>query len=124
MIAIGCDLFKSTRNSPTWASSDFEECPANGPNLRLFVDELFGNYASALAMADLTSSSIVFWSWLFVAAWQKRIRFPWIYVALNLIVGLCFALPTALFMLSRSDRKVGLVSSFEMILPERNAGTK
>lgn len=70
----------------------------NGLNLRVFVSELFGNYAPSLAMADLLLSSVVFWAWLFSAEQKNRVRSPWMFVALNLGVGLCFALPLYLYM--------------------------
>jgi len=78
----------------------------NGPNVRLFVDELFGTYGAAIAMADLVLSSVVFWAWLFSAGERNRVSFPWLYVALNLCVGLCFALPLYCYMRSYSDRRL------------------
>lgn len=77
----------------------------DGPNVRLFAGDLFGNYAGSLAMADLLLSSIAFWFWLFSAGQRNRVRFRWIYVVLNLTVGLCFALPMVLYVRSRSDRR-------------------
>ena len=70
----------------------------NGFDLRVFVRDLFGNYAASLAMADLLLSSVMFWIWLFSAGQRTRVHSPWVYVALNLGVGLCFALPLYLYM--------------------------
>ncbi len=72
----------------------------NGFNVRLFVEELFGNYAATMAMADLLLSSIVFWFWLFSAERASRLRYRWMYVLANVTVGLCFALPLFLYVRS------------------------
>ena len=62
----------------------------NGFNLDAFLRACF---------ADLAISSIVFWAFLFT----QRVRHAWIYVLLNLLVGLSFALPLFLFVHERSQ---------------------
>jgi hypothetical protein len=65
----------------------------NGANAGLFAAELFGNDAGRIAMGDLILSSLAFWGWLFSRAERGRVRYPWLFVLLNVGVGLCCALP-------------------------------
>jgi uncharacterized protein DUF2834 len=60
------------------------------------ADAIFGNAAAAAVMADLSISSIVFWVWLWREAPPIGVS-PWPFVAGNLVVGLCFALPLFLY---------------------------
>jgi hypothetical protein len=67
------------------------------------VDAIFGNAASAALMGDLLISSVAFWVWLWREAPRVGVS-PWPFVAGNLLVGLCFALP--LFLYVRAGRAV------------------
>ena len=62
----------------------------NGIHLISFINDLFGNGASGGFSADLLISSFVFWIFLFQ---DKNISNKWIFIALNLIIGLSCALP-------------------------------
>jgi hypothetical protein len=74
----------------------------HGLNLGLFGAQAFLTHGGALAWADVLGSSFVFWG---IAALEDRkhnIGKLWLYVLLNLCVGLCVALP--LFWWARERR--------------------
>ncbi|HWQ33756.1 MAG TPA: DUF2834 domain-containing protein [Blastocatellia bacterium] len=62
---------------------------------------MWGSTASTLVMTDLLISSVVFWIWMFREGSRPGIGNRWIYVALTLAVGLCFALPLFLYVRER-----------------------
>jgi hypothetical protein len=68
-----------------------------GWNPTLFWEQMWANYISSLEMTDLTLSCVVFWIWMFREGSRHRIGRLWIYVAVTLSVGLCFALPLFLY---------------------------
>jgi hypothetical protein len=70
---------------------------ANGINVSVFVKGLFANGASGGFTADLLISSFVFWLFMFVEAKRGRSPSPYIFIALNLTIGLSCALPTYLY---------------------------
>lgn len=59
-----------------------------------FVSALFVNGAAGGFSADLLISSVVFWAFL----WQRKAPHAWIYVVINLTIGLSCALPAYLYM--------------------------
>jgi Terpene cyclase DEP1 len=63
--------------------------------------QLFATTIATLAFVDLAVSSLAFWVWLAVEGSRVGVR-RWPFVAANLLVGLCFALP--LFLYVRSGR--------------------
>jgi hypothetical protein len=65
-----------------------------GVDLRAFVSALFVNGASGGFAADVLISSAVFWIYLFSRAEGPR---PWLFIVLNLCVGLSCALPAYLY---------------------------
>jgi hypothetical protein len=67
-----------------------------------FIGALFVNGAAGGFSADLLISSFVFWLFAFAEARRTGMSSPWLYVVLNLLVGLSCALP--LFLWSRSRR--------------------
>lgn len=73
----------------------------NGFDLPLFVQQLFANPAAAMFTADLLITSFVFWGFLFHEGRRLQMSNLWIYVVLNLLVGLSLALP--LFLYFRED---------------------
>ena len=73
----------------------------NGLNLPLFFEQLFVNHISSVFALDLFVSSLVFWIFLFREGTRLQMKFLWIYVILNLTIGLSFALPLFLGMRSR-----------------------
>jgi hypothetical protein len=64
-----------------------------------FVGALFTNGAAAGFTTDLLVSSLVFWLFLVAEARRSGVARPWVYVIVNLAVGLSCALP--LFLWSR-----------------------
>ncbi len=70
---------------------------ADGLGLGAFVQALFVNGAAGGFTADILISSAVFWIWLF----RSGARRPWLYVALNLAIGLSCAFPAFLYVRER-----------------------
>ena len=70
----------------------------NGLDLSLFWSQLFTNDISSGFAADVLVSSVVFWLFVLKEAARLEIKRPWLYVFLNLIAGLSFALPLFLMM--------------------------
>jgi len=66
-----------------------------------FTRALFANGAAGGFSADLLISSFVFWFWM----WQRRAGGPkpWLFIALNLGIGLSCALPAYLYASIRRD---------------------
>ena len=73
----------------------------NGLDLALFWSQLFANRISSDFAFDLLVSSVVFWIFVFREGTRLHLKFLWVYVVLNLIVGLSFALPLFLWVRSR-----------------------
>ena len=66
-----------------------------------FIGALFVNGAASGFAIDLVISSIVFWIFLFDRARAGKISRPWVYVILNLAIGLSCALPLSLWAIER-----------------------
>jgi dolichyl-phosphate-mannose--protein O-mannosyl transferase len=77
---------------------------ANGFDLRLMVDMLFGNPISTFFAVDLVISAVVFLVWSFSEV--RRLQLPswWIYLILTFLVGPSFSIP--LFLFAREGRSV------------------
>jgi hypothetical protein len=71
----------------------------SGFHLSVFVGALFANGAVGGFTADLLITSLAFWVWLL----HSGARRPWIYVLLNLTIGLSCAFPAYLYVRSGSD---------------------
>ncbi len=67
-----------------------------------FVGALFVNGAAGGFSADVLISSLAFWVFLFSEARGQRIARPWLYVAVNLGIGLSCALPLLLWARERA----------------------
>lgn len=74
----------------------------HGWDLQLFLSQSFINQPSSAFALDLCVSSVVFWFFLFQEGTKLKMRFLWVYVVVNLVIGLSFALP--LFLGQRSSR--------------------
>ena len=61
-----------------------------------FVPALFVNGAAGGFTIDLLISSLVFWIFAFAETRRGALSRPWLYVAINLAIGLSCALPLAL----------------------------
>ena len=64
-----------------------------------FVPALFANSAAAGFTADLLITSVVFWLYMFSNPQGPK---PWLFLALNLCVGLSCALPAYLYARARA----------------------
>ncbi|HSG87983.1 MAG TPA: DUF2834 domain-containing protein [Pseudomonadales bacterium] len=72
---------------------DFLRANGLGPS---FVAALFANGAAGGFTADLLISSVVFWIWMGADIRERGRGSPWLFVALNLTIGLSCALPAYL----------------------------
>ena len=70
---------------------------AEGALLADFIGALFVNGAAGGFAADVVISSLVFWIALFPEARRAGVARPWIYVIVNLTIGLSCALPLFLW---------------------------
>lgn len=69
----------------------------NGIDLPAFVVGLFANGAAGGFTSDLLISSFVFWLLMFVEGRRGNGPSPYLFVALNLTIGLSCALPAYLY---------------------------
>ena len=67
-----------------------------------FVGALFVNGAAGGFAADLLLSSLVFWIFLFPEARRVGVGKPWLFVVINLLIGLSCALPLFLWARERA----------------------
>ncbi|MBA2763402.1 MAG: DUF2834 domain-containing protein [Thermoleophilaceae bacterium] len=74
---------------------------AFGLDLDLLAAEATGSITACVLLADLMIASITFWVWISGEGPRLGLRW-WPYVILNLIVGLCFALPLFMFKRERA----------------------
>jgi hypothetical protein len=72
---------------------------SDSPGMGEILSTLFSNGLTGGFTADLAIASITFWIFVF----QSGVKRPWLYVLLNLAVGLSCALPAFLF--ARSGEK-------------------
>ena len=72
---------------------------SNGLDLSRFLGDLFANGASATFAADILVSSLVLWVFIYGETRRRPVRFWWLAVVANLLVGLSLGLP--LFLLLR-----------------------
>ena len=73
----------------------------HGFNLPVFWSQLFINHISTDFAFDLIVTSIVFWLFVFREGTRLHLKYLWIYIVLNLAIGLSFALPLFLWVRSR-----------------------
>lgn len=66
---------------------------AEGFGLGTFAQALFSNGAAGGFSADVLVSSVVFWVWLYRSDAER----PWLFVLLNLSIGLSCAFPAYLY---------------------------
>lgn len=77
----------------------------NGFNISLFWTQLFTNQISSDFAFDLSVSSVVFGIFVFQEGTKLNLKFRWLYIVLNLAIGLSFALPLFLWVRSRHLEK-------------------
>ena len=66
---------------------------SQGIDIPEFVRQIFANSPAGGFTTDLLITSAAFWIWSFREARRRGMRCWWIYVSLNLTVGLSCALP-------------------------------
>lgn len=71
----------------------------NGLDLKLFFEQLFANRISAFFGIDVIISSLILWVFVFWEGSRLKMKNLWIYIASNLLGGVCLGLP--LFLLVR-----------------------
>jgi hypothetical protein len=69
----------------------------NGFDVSQFVQQMFANPIATMFALDLFISSFVFWIFLFAEGRRLEMGNLWLYVVLNLSVGLSLALPLFLY---------------------------
>lgn len=74
----------------------------NGLDFSLFWEQLFANQISSFFGLDVIVSSVVFFVFVFSEGSKLKMRFLWVYILSNLLVGVSFGLP--LFLLMRQDQ--------------------
>jgi len=75
----------------------FQFVHAEGLNLSAFIESLFVNGAAAGFSADLLIASFVFWLFMFVESKEINAPKPYLFIVLNLTIGLSCALPAYLY---------------------------
>ena len=70
---------------------------ANGLNLSLLIQQLFGTPISTFFAVDLLMTAIVFWVFLYREARRLQMNRWWVYIAATLVVGPSFAFPLFLY---------------------------
>ena len=75
----------------------FQFLQLEGFNLPLFVESLFINGAAGGFTVDLLISSFVFWLFMFSESKKPDTPKPYLFIALNLTIGLSCALPAYLY---------------------------
>ncbi len=80
----------------------FQFIQLNGVNLPDFISALFVNGAAGGFSADLLLSSFVFWVFMFQQRKMSNAPKPWLFIALNLGIGLSCALPAYLYAIEAS----------------------
>ncbi len=76
----------------------FQFFAASGINLPAFIGGLFANGAAGGFSADLLITSLVFWLYLY----EQREPKLWMYVLLNLTIGMSCAVPLYLYLTADS----------------------
>jgi len=75
----------------------FQFIKAEGLNIPAFISALFVNGAAGGFSADLLLASFIFWLFLFQQVKESNGPKPYLFIVLNITIGLCCALPAYLF---------------------------
>ena len=76
-----------------------------------FIGALFANGAAGGFSADLLLASLVFWVFLFPEAKRAGVGKPWLFVVLNLVIGLSCALPLFLWARERVAQRSASIAA-------------
>ncbi|MCH6574329.1 MAG: DUF2834 domain-containing protein [Bacteroidetes bacterium] len=75
----------------------FQFIQAEGINISAFVSALFVNGAAGGFTADVLLSSFIFWLFMFKQVKESNGPKPYLFIVLNLAIGLSCALPAYLY---------------------------
>lgn len=75
----------------------FQFIQVEGLNVAAFVSSLFANGAAGGFSADLLLASFIFWLFMFQQIKESNNPKPYLFIVLNLTIGLCCALPAYLY---------------------------
>ncbi len=75
---------------------------AEGLNVSAFISALFVNGAAAGFSADLLLASFFFWLFMFREVNESDGPKPYVFIVLNLTIGLCCAFPAYLYSREKS----------------------
>ncbi len=75
----------------------FQFIKVEGLNIPLFINSLFVNGAAGGFSADLLLSSFIFWLFMFQQLRKDNNPKPYLFIVLNLTIGLSCALPAYLY---------------------------
>lgn len=79
----------------------FQFIKVNGFDVPGFLVGLFANGAAGGFSADLLITSFVFWLYMFVESRESHGPAPWLFIVLNLTIGLSCAYPAYLYVRER-----------------------
>jgi len=82
----------------------FQFIQVEGLNVPSFVASLFVNGAAAGFSADLLISSFIFWLFMFQQLRKRNSPQPYLFIVLNLTIGLSCALPAYLYSRERNEQ--------------------
>jgi hypothetical protein len=88
---------------PCWQFLPF--LTEHGPDLRLFLAQLFASPVSGFFGMDVIVSSVVLWVFVLVDGRRAGVTHLWAPVAANLAVGVLLGLPLFLYMRERRLEK-------------------
>ena len=75
----------------------FKFIQAEGMNIPAFISALFANGAAGGVRSDLLLTSLIFWLFMFQQVKESNGPKPYIFIVLNLAIGLSCALPAYLY---------------------------
>jgi hypothetical protein len=75
----------------------FQFIQAEGWNIKAFISALFANGAAGSFTVDLLYSSFIFWLFMFQQVKESSGPKPYLFIVLNLAMGLCCAMPAYLY---------------------------
>ncbi|NRB42675.1 MAG: DUF2834 domain-containing protein [Pseudomonadales bacterium] len=83
----------------------FDFIQVNGFDIPLFITSLFPNGAAGGFSADLLFTSFTFWLFMFVQNKTNHHPSPWLFIILNLTIGLSCAFPAYLYAIEAAKNK-------------------
>ena len=77
----------------------------HGLDLGLLRSQLFANPIALFFAADVAVASVVFWIFVYREAQRRELSRLWVYVVVNLLLGLSVALPLFLYVRHGAKRR-------------------